>query len=250
MPAARTVEEKSMDVLYERVAGLDVHKDTVVACVRIMVDGKTTRECRTFATTTEQLVALRAWLEECRCTHVAMEATGVYWMPVFRLLDADKFALIVANAAHIKNVPGRKTDMNDAMWIADLLACGLIQASFVPEEDVQELRSLMRTRKQLGREQTADHRGDDLGGARSAQADGAGQRPDQGDAEAAVRRATWAANGSSPISAEASSATVGWPGCHDPGDRSGSRGADRARGQGGQGWRGPVSRPDQASVDD
>src|SRR5438874_6708648 len=98
MPAARTVEGKSRDVLYERVAGLDVHKDTVVACVRIMVDGKTTRECRTFATTTEQLVALRAWLEECRCTHVAMEATGVYWMPVFRLLDADKFALIVANA--------------------------------------------------------------------------------------------------------------------------------------------------------
>ena len=77
-----------MDVLYERVAGLDVHKDTVVACVRIMVDGKTARECRTFATTTEQLVALRAWLEECRCTHVAMEATGVYWMPVYAALEA------------------------------------------------------------------------------------------------------------------------------------------------------------------
>src|SRR5437660_2538225 len=154
MPAARTVEEKSMDVLYERVAGLDVHKDTVVACVRIMVDGKTGRECRTFATTTEQLVALRAWLEECRCTHVAMEATGVYWMPVFRILDAGKFELIVANAAHIKNVPGRKSDMNDAMWIADLLACGLIQASFVPDEEVQELRALTRTRKQLVREQT------------------------------------------------------------------------------------------------
>ena len=143
-----------MDILYERVAGLDVHKDTVVACVRMVVDGKTTRECRTFATTTEQLVALRAWLEECRCTHVAMEATGVYWMPVFRLLDAGKFKLIVANAAHIKNVPGRKTDMNDAMWIADLLACGLIEASFVPNEEVQELRALTRTRKQLVREQT------------------------------------------------------------------------------------------------
>jgi transposase len=154
MPPARTVEEKIMDILYERVAGLDVHKDTVVACVRILVDGKTTRECRTFATTTEQLVALRAWLEECRCTHVAMEATGVYWMPVFRLLDAGKFKLIVANAAHIKNVPGRKTDINDAMWIADLLACGLIQASFVPNEEVQELRALTRTRKQLVREQT------------------------------------------------------------------------------------------------
>ena len=143
-----------MDILYERVAGLDVHKETVVACVRMVVDGKTTRECRTFATTTEQLVALRAWLEECRCTHVAMEATGVYWMPVFRLLDAGKFKLIVANAAHIKNVPGRKTDMNDAMWIADLLACGLIEASFVPNEEVQELRALTRTRKQLVREQT------------------------------------------------------------------------------------------------
>jgi len=154
MPAARTVEEKIMDILYERVAGLDVHKDTVVACVRMVADGKTTRECRTFATTTEQLVALRAWLEECRCTHVAMEATGVYWMPVFRLLDAGKFKLIVANAAHIKNVPGRKTDMNDAMWIADLLACGLIEASFVPNEEVQELRALTRTRKQLVREQT------------------------------------------------------------------------------------------------
>ena len=143
-----------MDVLYERVAGLDVHKETVVGCVRIVAAGKTTRECRTFATTTEQLVALRSWLEECRCTHVAMEATGVYWMPVFRLLDAGKFELIVANAAHIKNVPGRKTDMNDAMWIADLLACGLIQASFVPNEEVQELRALTRTRKQLVREQT------------------------------------------------------------------------------------------------
>jgi transposase len=154
MPAARAVEEKSMDILYERVAGLDVHKDTVVACARIVVEGKTKRECRTFATTTEQLVALRAWLEECRCTHVAMEATGVYWMPVFRILDAGKFDLIVANAAHIKNVPGRKTDMNDAMWIADLLACGLIQASFVPNEEVQELRALTRTRKQLVREQT------------------------------------------------------------------------------------------------
>src|SRR6266704_3041846 len=154
MPAARTVEEKSMDVLYERVAGLDVHKDTVVACVRIMVDGKTARECRSFATTTEQLVELRAWLEECRCTHGAMEATGVYWTPVFRILGEGKFELVVANAAYIKNVPGRKTDMNDAMWIADLLACGLIKPSFVPEEDVQELRSLLRTRKQLGREQT------------------------------------------------------------------------------------------------
>jgi transposase len=120
----------------------------------MLVDGKTKRECRTFAATTEQLVELRAWLEECRCTHVAMEATGVYWMPVFRILDDGGFELIVANAAHIKNVPGRKTDMNDAMWLADLLACGLIKASFVPNEGVQELRALTRTRKQFVREQT------------------------------------------------------------------------------------------------
>jgi transposase len=154
MPPARTAEEKIMDILYERVAGLDVHKDTVVACVRLLIDGKTTRECRTFATTTEALKELRAWLEQCRCTHVAMEATGVYWMPVFRILGEGEFELIVANAAHIKNVPGRKTDMNDAMWIADLLACGLIRGSFVPDEEVQHLRALTRTRKQLVREQT------------------------------------------------------------------------------------------------
>jgi transposase len=143
-----------MDTMHERVAGLDVHKATIVACVRILAGAKVERECRTFDTTTEGLLALLAWLVECRCSHVAMEATGVFWMPVWKILSEGAFGLIVANAAHIKNVPGRKSDMNDAMWIADLLACGLIQASFVPEEDVQELRSLMRTRKQLGREQT------------------------------------------------------------------------------------------------
>jgi transposase len=147
-------EEKTMDMLHERVAGLDVHKNTVVGCVRLHVGGETRRECRTFATTTEGLLALGAWLEESRCTHVAMEATGVYWMPVWKILCGGDFELIVANAAHIKNVPGRKTDVNDATWIADLLACGLIRASFVPPEEMQELRSLTRTRKQLVREQT------------------------------------------------------------------------------------------------
>jgi transposase len=143
-----------MEVMHKRVAGLDVHKTTVVACVRVQAGRKVTRECRTFATTTDGLVALLAWVVESRCTHVAMEATGVYWMPVWKILSDGDFALIVANAAHIKNVPGRKSDVNDAMWIADLVACGLIKASFVPEENMQELRSLMRTRKQLGREQT------------------------------------------------------------------------------------------------
>ena len=95
------------------------------------------------------------WLTELGCTHVAMEATCVYWKPVWNILSEGAFELIVANAAHIKNVPGRKTDINDAMWIADLVACGLIKASFVPEQQIQELRSLLRARKQLIREQTS-----------------------------------------------------------------------------------------------
>ena len=143
-----------MDVLHERVAGLDVHKATIVACVRTMAAGKVERECRSFETTTAGLLALLDWLRESGCTHVAMEATGVYWKPVWNILSDGPFELILANAAHIKNVPGRKTDMNDAMWIADLVACGLLRASFVPDEWLQELRSLMRTRKQLVREQT------------------------------------------------------------------------------------------------
>lgn len=143
-----------MDVMHERVAGLDVHKETIVACVRTMAGGKVSRECRTFETTTAGLEALLDWLTQSGCTHVAMEATGVYWKPVWNILSEGKFELLVANAAHIKNVPGRKTDMNDAMWIADLLSCGLIKASFVPEKEIQELRSLLRTRKQLTREQT------------------------------------------------------------------------------------------------
>jgi len=147
-------EEEPMDIIHERVAGLDVHKDTIVGCVRFQKGGKAERECRTFGTITDGLTALLDWLSQSGCTHVAMEATGVYWKPVWKILSDGDFELIVANAAHIKNVPGRKTDMNDAMWIADLLACGLIKASFVPEEDVEELRTLTRTRKQLVREQT------------------------------------------------------------------------------------------------
>jgi len=142
-----------MEVMHERVAGLDVHKETVVCCVRIVAGGKVLRECRTFETTTAGLGALLAWLTQSGCTHVAMEATGVYWKPVWNILSDGKFELILANAMHIKNVPGRKTDVNDATWIADLAAFGLIAASFVPEEKIQELRSLMRTRKQLLREQ-------------------------------------------------------------------------------------------------
>jgi transposase len=146
--------EAIMEVLHERVAGLDVHKDSVVACVRVMFVGAVQRECRTFDTTTVGLCALREWLVSARCEQVAMEATGVYWMPIWKILADGDYAMIVANAAHIKAVPGRKTDVNDATWIADLTAFGLIRASFVPDEQLHELRTLMRTRKQLVREQS------------------------------------------------------------------------------------------------
>lgn len=140
-----------MELMYKRCAGLDVHQKTVVACVRIAGDGKVSEVVRTFDTTTTGLLGLSGWLEAEGCTHVAMEATGVYWKPVWHILEA-KFQLVLANAAHIKNVPGRKTDVADATWIADLLAHGLIRGSFVPPTPIQDLRALMRTRKQLVRE--------------------------------------------------------------------------------------------------
>lgn len=144
-----------MEVIHRCCAGLDVHKKTVVVCVRLVADGEIRREVRTFGTATAQLLALSAWLAENGVTHIAMEATGVYWKPVWHILSDGEFELVLANAAHIKNVPGRKTDVNDATWIAELLAHGLIRASFVPQEAIQELRVLMRTRKQLVREQTS-----------------------------------------------------------------------------------------------
>ena len=144
-----------MEVLYPRCAGLDVHKATVVAAVRLVAGGKVAREVRTFATTTAGLLALAAWLGENGCTHVAMEATGVYWKPVWHVLAEGGFDLVLANAAQVKNVPGRKTDVNDATWLAELLAHGLVRASFVPDAPTQELRSLLRTRKQLVRERAS-----------------------------------------------------------------------------------------------
>ena len=140
-----------MDVIHPKCAGLDVHKDSVVACARIGTGAKVTREVKTFGTTTRELLALSDWLTAHGCTHVAMEATGVYWKPVWHVL-AGSFELVLANAMHIRNIPGRKTDVNDATWIADLLAHGLIRSSFVPEPALQELRDLTRTRTQLVRE--------------------------------------------------------------------------------------------------
>jgi transposase len=143
-----------MEVLHPRCAGLDVHRDTVVACARVAADGTVAQDVRTFGATTKELMALSEWLTEHGVTHVAMEATGVYWKPVWHVLEGS-FELVLANAMHIKNVPGRKTDVNDATWIADLLAHGLIRGSFVPPAPVQDLRALTRTRKQLVRERAS-----------------------------------------------------------------------------------------------
>ncbi len=140
-----------MKTLYKRCAALDVHKKELVACLRRVAGNKVSYEVRRWPTTTAGLLALAEWLEAAQCTHVAMEATGIYWKPVWHILEG-RFQLILANAAHIKGVPGRKSDVNDATWIADLLAHGLIRASFVPPQPIQELRELTRTRKQLGRE--------------------------------------------------------------------------------------------------
>jgi transposase len=136
-----------MEVLYPRCGGLDVHAGSVTACARIADGGQVTREHLTVTTTTRGLLELVEWLTARECTHVAMEATGVYWKPVWHVLEGH-FALILANAMHIRNVPGRKSDMNDATWIADLLAHGLIRSSFVPPAPIQELRDLTRTRRQ------------------------------------------------------------------------------------------------------
>lgn len=141
-----------MEVLYPHCAGLDVHKGSAVACVRHMVDGKVTTAVKTFKTTTQELIVLSEWLSAEGATHIAMEATGVYWKPVWHILSDGEFQLVLANAAHVKNVPGRKTDVKDAEWLADLMAHGLIKASFVPDEPTQQMRDLLRSRKQFVRE--------------------------------------------------------------------------------------------------
>ena len=140
-----------MEVMHARCAGLDVHKKSVVAAIRIAEGGKISEQLGEFSTTTKGLLELSDFLTSFGVTHVAMEATGVYWRPVWHVLDGE-FELILANAAHVKNVPGRKTDVKDAAWLASLLAHGLIRGSFVPPEPVEELRQLTRTRKQFVRE--------------------------------------------------------------------------------------------------
>src|SRR5881397_440890 len=138
-----------MEPIVERACGLDVHQATVVACLLAgQAHEKPRKEVRTFGTFTEDLVKLRDWLQSEGCTHVGMESTGVYWKPVYAVLE-DAFEIIVGNAHHIKNVPGRKTDVRDSEWIADLVRHGLIAKSFVPPKPIRELRDLLRYRRKL-----------------------------------------------------------------------------------------------------
>jgi transposase len=145
-----------MDAILERCAGLDVHQETVVACVLFgPLDRKPQQEIKTFGTTTKELLNLHDWLLEQQCTHVAMESTGVFWKPVWNVLE-DSCEIILANPQRIKNVPGRKTDVKDSVWIAQLLRCGLIEGSFVPPEEIRDLRDLTRYRRKLVNDATAE----------------------------------------------------------------------------------------------
>jgi transposase len=144
-----------MERVLERCCGLDVHKKTVAACIRIpgKKKGQREQEVRTFGTTTRELLELRDWLEANGVTHVAMESTGIYWKPIFYVLEG-AFTCLLANAAHIAQVPGRKTDVKDCVWIGQLLEHGLLRGSFVPEAPIRDLRDLTRYRKGLVQERT------------------------------------------------------------------------------------------------
>jgi transposase len=145
-----------METQIERGCGLDVHQATVVACLLIdLKNGKVQKQVRTFGTTTRELVGLREWLLSEGCTHVGMESTGVYWKPVYFILEG-ALEIVVANAQHVKKVPGRKTDVKDAEWIADLLCHGLLRSSFVPPKPIRELRDLTRYRRKLVESRTAE----------------------------------------------------------------------------------------------
>lgn len=134
-----------MDVVHERCCGLDVHKKMVVACT-LTPEGK---EIRSFSTMTENLLEMVDWLQQHRCTHIAMESTASFWKPIYNLLESADFQVLVVNAKHMKNVPGRKTDVKDAEWIASLLRHGLLQASYIPDREQRELRELIRYRRSL-----------------------------------------------------------------------------------------------------
>lgn len=139
-----------MQTLHVRVAGLDIHQRTVVVCVRITLpNGEVREEVRTFGTMTDDLLQLFDWLVEMAVTHVAMESTGVLWKPIWNILEAGAWQLSLVNPGHMSHVPGRKSDVRDCQWIAQLLACGLLTASFVPSAELREIRDLTRQRAQL-----------------------------------------------------------------------------------------------------
>ena len=140
-----------MEVLYPVCCALDVHQASVTACLRAPGDGPQRRQqVRTFGTTTPELLRLAGWLTAAGCTHVAMESTGIYWRPVYNILEG-RFELSLVNAQHVKMVPGRKTDVRDSEWLAQLLEFGLLRRSFVPPAAQRELRDVVRYRKRLSR---------------------------------------------------------------------------------------------------
>jgi transposase len=143
-----------MEIVHPRCCGLDVHKASVVACLRLQESRQARSEIRRFGTTTAELLQLHRWLSEASCTHVAIESTSIYWKPVFNLLEGS-FDVVLANAYHVKAVPGRKTDVKDCEWLADLLAHGLIRASFIPSPEIRDLRDVTRHRKSLLRDRVA-----------------------------------------------------------------------------------------------
>lgn len=146
-----------MEVLVERGCGLDVHQATVVACLlMVRKDGKVQKQLRTFGTTTRELLSLRHWLVSEGCTHVAMESTGVYWKPIYAVLESVELEIVVANAQQVKKVPGRKTDLKDAEWLADLLCHGLLRSSFIPPAPIRELRDLTRYRRKVVEARSAE----------------------------------------------------------------------------------------------
>ena len=142
-----------MDVIIERACGMDVHKDNITACI-MTPDGK---EIQTFSTKTVHLIQLVDWIIQHGCTHVAMESTSVYWKPIVNLLEAEDIEFLVVNAQHIKAVPGRKTDVKDAEWIAQLLRHGLLKASYIPDRNQRELRELVRYRRSIIEERARQH---------------------------------------------------------------------------------------------
>lgn len=145
-----------MEVVYSRCCGIDVHKRSVTACLLLPGPGaQPVKEIRTFSTMTDDLLALGDWLATADVTHVAMESTGVYWKPLWNLLE-DQFTLLLVNAQHVKTVPGRKTDVGDAQWLAELLRHGLLRGSFVPDRPARELRELTRYRTSLVRTRSAE----------------------------------------------------------------------------------------------